>query len=50
MLAGCSWRNRHTGKMATSLKADFFRFENGLVADFAELFDTAGAVEAATPA
>ena len=50
VLANCSWRNRHTGKLATSLKGDFFRFEDGLVAEFAELFDTASAVEAATPA
>lgn len=50
VLANCSWRNRHTGKVAATLKADFFRFENGLVAEFAELFDTANAVDAATPA
>jgi ketosteroid isomerase-like protein len=50
VLASCSWRNRHTGKVATSLKADFFRFEDGLVAEFVELFDTANAVDAATPA
>lgn len=50
VLASCAWRNRHTGKITTSLKADFFRFENGLVAEFAELFDTANAVEAAMPA
>lgn len=50
VLASCSWRNRHTGKVTATLKADFFRFEDGLVAEFAELFDTANAVDAATPA
>lgn len=49
VLANCSWRNRHTGKVSTTLKADFFRFENGLVTEFAELFDTASAIDAATP-
>ncbi len=49
VLSRCSWRNRHTGKASTTMKADFFRFENGRVVEFAELFDTAGAVAAATP-
>lgn len=49
VLAHCSWRNRHTGKVADTMKADFFRFEGGRVVEFAELFDTAGAVAAATP-
>jgi ketosteroid isomerase-like protein len=49
VLARCSWRNRHTGKTASSLKADFFRFDKGRVVEFTEFFDTAGAVAAATP-
>lgn len=49
VLSSCSWRNRNTGKVASSMKADFFRFADGLVVEFAELFDTAGAVEAALP-
>ena len=48
VLSRCSWRNRHTGKASSTMKADFFRFENGRVIEFAELFDTAGAVAAAT--
>lgn len=48
MLGRCAWRNRRTGKVAESLKADFFRFENGRIVEFTELFDTAGAVAAAT--
>lgn len=49
VLSNCSWRNRNTGKVSTTMKADFFRFADGHVVDFAELFDTAGAVEAALP-
>lgn len=49
VLADCSWRNRHTGKVVKTMKADVFRFEGGHIVEFAELFDTAGAVEAATP-
>jgi ketosteroid isomerase-like protein len=49
VLAQCSWRNRHTGRTTETLKADFFRFADGRVIEFAELFDTAGAVAAATP-
>lgn len=48
VLASCSWRNRHTGKETATMKADFFRFADGHVVEFAELFDTAGAVSAAT--
>jgi ketosteroid isomerase-like protein len=49
VLSHCSWRNRHTGKVSATMKADFFRFEGGRVVEFAELFDTAGAVDAAMP-
>jgi ketosteroid isomerase-like protein len=49
VLSHCSWRNRNTGKVADTMKADFFRFADGKVVEFAELFDTAGAVEAAVP-
>lgn len=49
VLARCSWRNRHTGKVADTMKADFFRFAGDRVVEFAELFDTAGALAAATP-
>ena len=49
VLSRCSWRHRHTGKESSTMKADFFRFENGRVVEFAEFFDTAGAAAAATP-
>jgi ketosteroid isomerase-like protein len=49
VLSHCSWRNRNTGKVSDTMKADFFRFEDGRIVEFAELFDTAGAVEAAVP-
>jgi hypothetical protein len=49
VLSHCSWRNRNTGKMSDTMKADFFRFEAGRIVEFAELFDTASAVEAAVP-
>jgi len=49
VLASCAWRNRATGKVAETLKADFFRFEDGQIVEFTELFDTAGAVAAARP-
>jgi len=49
VLSHCSWRNRHTGKASTSMKADFYRFVDGRIVEFAELFDTAGAVDAAMP-
>jgi ketosteroid isomerase-like protein len=49
VLAQCSWRNRQTGRTIDTMKADFFRFADGRVIEFAELFDTAGAVAAATP-
>jgi ketosteroid isomerase-like protein len=49
VLARCSWRNRQTGRSVDTMKADFFRFADGRVVEFAELFDTAAAVAAATP-
>lgn len=49
VLSHCAWRNRHTGKVSATMKADFFRFADGRVVEFAELFDTAGAVDAAMP-
>jgi ketosteroid isomerase-like protein len=49
VLAYCSWRNRNTGRTSGTLKADFFRFADGRIVEFTELFDTAGAVAAAMP-
>lgn len=47
VLSHCSWRNRRTGKTSATMKADFFRFADGRIVEFSELFDTAGAVAAA---
>ena len=40
-LAHVAWRNRNTGKVADTPKADVWRFKNGRAADFFELYDTA---------
>jgi ketosteroid isomerase-like protein len=41
MLGHCSWRNKHTGKVVTTPKADSWRFANGKAVEFYEYFDTA---------
>jgi ketosteroid isomerase-like protein len=42
-----AWRNKHTGRVLNSKKADIWRFENGLAVDFMEYYDTRAAVAAA---
>jgi ketosteroid isomerase-like protein len=44
-----SWRNKRTGKVFTSPKADFWRFRDGKAVEFFDFFDTAGAQAAAIP-
>jgi ketosteroid isomerase-like protein len=44
-----SWRNRATGKIASTRKADLWRFSNGRALAFEELYDTARTIAAATP-
>jgi uncharacterized protein len=41
MLGRCAWRNRHTGKVVKTPKADSWRFANGKAVEFYEYFDTA---------
>lgn len=41
MLGRCAWRNRHTGKVVATPKADSWRFANGKAVEFYEYFDTA---------
>lgn len=45
-LGECCWKNRNTGKVLTTPKADFFRFEEGKVVDFFEFYDTLRAATA----
>ena len=47
MLGACSWRNKKTGKVVETPKADFIRFENGKIVSFFEFYDTAKALEGA---
>ena len=37
----CSFKNRKTGKIMETPKADFFTFKKGKIADFFEFYDTA---------
>ena len=41
MLGQCAWRNKHTGKVVRTPKADSWRFANGKAVEFYEFFDTA---------
>ena len=41
MLGHCAWRNKHTGKVVQTPKADSWRFANGKAVEFYEYFDTA---------
>ena len=41
MLGHCSWRNRHTGKVVATPKADSWRFADGKAIEFYEYYDTA---------
>ena len=49
MRATTSWMNKHTKKVFTTPKLDFWRFRDGKAVEFFEYFDTAGAQAAATP-
>jgi uncharacterized protein len=41
MLGHCAWRNKHTGKVVSTPKADSWRFTNGKAVEYYEYFDTA---------
>lgn len=45
-LGSVAFRHKKTGKVAESPKADVFRFQDGLIVDFYEFFDTAKAFAA----
>lgn len=49
VLSSVSFRNRKTNKTAESPKADVFRFRDGLIVEYFEFFDTAGALAATLP-
>ena len=49
MIGSCKWENLQTGKVVETPKADVFKFRQGKVVRFYEFFDTAGALQAATP-
>ena len=46
MLGHCAWRNKHTGKVVTTPKADSWRFANGKAVEYYEYFDTAQVIAA----
>lgn len=41
MLGHCSWRNKRTGKVVSTPKADSWRFAEGKAIEFYEYYDTA---------
>ena len=45
----CSFKNRKTGKVMETPKADFFTFKEGRIADFFEFYDTAKVFAGALP-
>jgi len=45
-----SWRAKASGKVASTPKADSWRFSDGKAVEFYEYFDTAQVVQAMTPA
>ena len=48
-IGSTSWRNRETGKVASTPKVDVWRLKNGRVVAFSEFYDTARIFEAAQP-
>lgn len=47
-LGHCSFKNKRTGKVLETPKADFHRFRDGKICEFFELYDTARTIAAAT--
>ena len=41
MIGHCSWRNKRTGKVVSTPKADSWRFADGKAVEFYEFYDTA---------
>lgn len=48
-LGSTSWRNKRTGKVVLTAKADVWRLRNGMVVQFSEFYDTAKLIAAAQP-
>ena len=48
-LGSTSWRNKKTGKVVLTAKADIWRMRNGMVVQFSEFYDTAKLIAPATP-
>ena len=47
-LGNCSFKNKETGKILETPKADFHQFRNGKICRFFEFSDTARAIACAT--
>jgi hypothetical protein len=47
-LGNCSFKNKKTGKILDTPKADFHRFRDGQICEFFEFYDTAQAISCAT--
>ena len=48
-LAESGWKNRHTGKVVKTPKADVWTFKDGKATEFMEFYDTLAAVEGTKP-
>ena len=48
-LGSTSWRNKQTGKVVLTPKADIWRMRNGKIVQFSEFYDTAKLIAAAQP-
>ena len=44
-----AWKNRKTGRVVDTPKADFWTFRNGKAVEFHEFYDTAALIAAAKP-
>jgi uncharacterized protein len=47
-VGSCAFRNKDTGKVLETPKADFHRFRDGKICEFFEFYDTAQAIAQAT--
>ena len=45
----CAWTNKQTGRSVETPKVDFWRFRGGKAIEFYEYYDTASALQAASP-
>lgn len=48
-LGRCSFKHKKTGKILETPKADFHKFRGGKICEFFEFYDTAHAIDVATP-